>query len=118
MNTKLLRKIKKHILEEPKRLRMWGWVSKSRRSPCGTAACIGGWAVILSGKYSQEMNSDDIRKKAQRLLGFRGMKAARLFGPDFWPDQFHAGISGNGKKRTAEVAAKRIEHFIKTDGAE
>ena len=63
MNTRLLRKIQKHILAEPKRFDMTDWVMRGKPGSlleageqeievpkCGTVACIGGWACLLSGK--------------------------------------------------------------------
>jgi len=60
LNVTLLRKVMKHILEEPRRLRQSEWLAKKgdayykhvprkERPPCGTVACIAGWAVELSG---------------------------------------------------------------------
>jgi hypothetical protein len=50
MNVKLLRKVAKHILAEPKR---WGfmWRLHTTDSPCGTQACIGGWTELLGEQY-------------------------------------------------------------------
>jgi hypothetical protein len=57
MNVKLLRKIQKHILEEPRRLDMDVVLVKDidpaswrDAPPCGTVGCIAGWACALSGK--------------------------------------------------------------------
>lgn len=51
---KRLRQVQKHILEEPRRLRMYLWVQKSPSwtadaPPCGTTACIAGWYSLLRG---------------------------------------------------------------------
>jgi hypothetical protein len=53
VNVELLKKIKEHILEEPRRLHMDNFVCRvpvdsPKNPPCGTVACIAGWAVILS----------------------------------------------------------------------
>ena len=54
MNTRLLRKVQKHILEEPRRLNM-DIILDDRVSardpknpPCGTVGCIAGWAIVLA----------------------------------------------------------------------
>ena len=68
LNVRLLRRVKKHILEEPRRFVMWSWMlTKSRFgstypadgyghvhqvkfASCGTAACVAGWTCLLGGK--------------------------------------------------------------------
>jgi hypothetical protein len=124
VNVKLLRKVKQHILKEPKRFLMstidthgepgqrtgYGGVF----AKCGTAACICGWAGILSG-----INTCDIRfRNVAKILGLNGPQADRLFEPGKWPLEFQGGTNDDGKRETARIAAKRIEHFIKTKGKE
>ena len=133
MNVKLLRKVKKHILEEPKRLKMWSWIvlrSKySRRversdsvggdrpfARCGTAACIAGWACILSKQ--NPVGVVEIHNAAIELLGLTQVQAHKLFGPLSWPDKFYRTDLDSGSRTAAEVTAARIEHFIKTKGQE
>lgn len=135
MNVKLLRKVKKHILEEPKRLMMQGWRrKKSHDRPtvlavdkdgldenrpfarCGTAACIGGWACIIAKKEPEHYG--DHFRVARKLLELTSLQASRLFAPSLWPGDFMAGTTDDGKKKTAQIAAARIEHFIKTKGRE
>jgi hypothetical protein len=96
MNVKLLRKVKRHILEEPKRFLMstidthgapgeeTGYGGKFAK--CGTAACICGWACALSGTAWREARF----ATAEKLLGITPNEAARLFEPGCWPEQFHA----------------------------
>jgi hypothetical protein len=129
MNVKLLRKVKKHILEEPKRLFMRTYVFKKSYegeklrtcmgkkrdfARCGTAACIAGWAVLLSKK------GDTVNLVTGReALELPDIETAlRLFEPSSWPDKFQDGLDDDGTIKTARVAAARIEHFIKTKGAE
>src|SRR4051812_24586244 len=71
LNVRLIRRIQKHILEEPRRFFMkailaigvpgsheWdevkgGWNPSDLSDtvpPCGTAACLAGWTGLLSGK--------------------------------------------------------------------
>lgn len=129
MNVKLLRKVKKHILEEPKRLQMGSYIRVKGKMPldrpwpkCGTAGCIAGWACILSAKKGTdpyELYTDTaVGAEAQELLGITFYERHRLFEPIFWPMQFTAGLADDGKAKTAKVAAARIEHFIKTEGRE
>ena len=125
---KMLRKVKRHILAEPKRLYMSDWILRDRGNgkiylmsgkerkfaKCGTAACIAGWTVILADREGEGRVGDT----AKEILGLNDSQHDRLFAPSCWPEKFHQGTTGDGKKRTAEIAAKRIEHFIKTDGEE
>lgn len=89
MNVKLLRRIIKAIKKEPGQFDMRSWFTRQRGIPnCGTAACIGGWAVALTKRANPEK--------------------ARL-------------ASKNSRERTKEAVTKavaRINHFIKTKGAE
>jgi hypothetical protein len=111
MNVKLLRKIKKHILAYPKTFAMSFWqeprrVSESR--PCGTAACIGGWAKLLT---------KDRKLTAADALGLSHQGAWLLFNMHRWPSRFQT----KAKEETAAFArnaAARIDHFIATDGRE
>lgn len=131
MNTKLLRKIKKHILEEPKRFVMHSLIltkdhgytdtytddanKTTKFAACGTAACIAGWATILSGKKEGEVDVWDFGSK---VLELNNIQTLNLFDDDSWPQNFgRAFHSSKSRKKRAEIAADRIEHFIKTKGS-
>jgi hypothetical protein len=130
MNVRLLRRIAKVIQEKPKEFNMSSWhrdkvaaragiwsasvdalceLPKERRISCTTTHCIAGWAQVLSpDRNCKELAEVD----AMRLLDIHPEQAMRLFHGCNWP-------SGYGKWRaTAAQAAARIEHFIKTKGAE
>lgn len=139
MNVKLLRKVQKHILEEPKRFAMSNYLVKknedetvfftgigrgnakkvyNRNWPkCNTVACIAGWAVVLSGEdftdYSFRWSSG-----AAELLDLTDEDSSRLFEPTEWPKEFQKGTSNDGRMATARIAARRIDRFIATKGAE
>lgn len=131
MNVKLLRKVKKHILAEPRRFVMWTWKSTKednieRRNTftsdasdnrqvkfakCGTAACIAGWACILSKKEEPA----DFRVTAQRLLKIGYRDGESLFSVDSWPDEFRKAYQKSvTQPALVKIADARIEHFIKT----
>jgi hypothetical protein len=133
MNVKLLRKVKKHILEEPRRLAMGYFVqrkdgltqtvfeSEARDgdeypfAKCGTAACIAGWTVLLTDQ-TQEWQ---IEQNAIRLLEIDGREAQRLFYVHSWPEKLRNKYHNlKTPAARANVAARRIDHFIKTNGAE
>jgi hypothetical protein len=136
MNVKLLRKVKKHILEEPKRFRMMGWVLRRNEAAtlvedagtgssrvlwefpqCDTAACIGGWGVLLTAK--RKVRTNDLFARAKRVFGLNQNQASILFGVYDWPGKFQNRFLNSKKPETrAKIAAARIEHFIKTNGAE
>lgn len=131
MNTKLLLEVQKHILEEPRRLVMSrlavkkGEVCSAPDMPksfakCGTAACIAGWILILSGnKPFTETEDGNGSETAERLLRLPTDSADRLFHVFMWPERFkHEYNSAKTPAKRASVAANRIDHFIKTKGAE
>lgn len=129
MNVKLLRKVKAHILAEPKRLYMSSYIKSEAHNmdighdypKCGTAACIAGWACLLELKPKDPYEfwqTHSVGPEAAALLGIDDQAAYRLFEPSEWPKQFARGRSDDGAKETAKVAAARIEHFIKTKGRE
>jgi hypothetical protein len=132
MNVKLLRKVKKHILEEPKRFIMGDWVVRKEApghqvcdddgnyrpfAKCGTAACIAGWTMLLSKVDPSTV--DSYSAAASELLGIGNTFHNPLFYTDDWPLEYEAAYK-NAKTPAgrARVAARRIEHFIKTDGKE
>ena len=120
MNVRLLRRIKKQILAEPNTFRMDVW-------SCGTAHCIGGWAAVLTGwtpriehggiAHSATKGSTcwDIGAITNDSLDIDTIQRVRLTSESRWPDPFRGGRT---RKIRAELAAARIEHFIKTKGEE
>lgn len=131
LNVKLLRKVQKHILAEPRRLNMNVVVGKvdTSESPCGTVGCIAGWTCILSGVPE----ADTDLRKAQSLLGLTREQRDRLFaeprygledydGTSYeavWPKSFARRYENARTQKTmAKIAAGRIDHFIATKGAE
>jgi hypothetical protein len=126
MNVKLLRRIQKHILAEPKRLDMGHFIARKsdgsglvvRFPQCGTVACIAGWAVTLSTK--EKLDYRRIEGRARQLLGITQTQAKNLFFDSNWPQQFaeRLGLTEPQTKAHARITAKRIDHFLKTKGAE
>lgn len=129
INITLLRKVKKHILEEPRRLDMNvvlnGDQSGPDAPPCGTIGCIGGWTNFLSGKPEDSLSDAAIR------LGLDSDEQGRLFEePAYtvsqpteeragWPEKFmRRYLKAKTPQTRAKVTAERIDHFIKTKGAE
>lgn len=118
LNVRLLRKIQKHILEEPKRFWMGWWKEDSipghKPAPCGTTACIAGWAVILSNE-PEKAGAPSIR--ARVLLGL-DPDDMTLFFSDAWPEPYRTlyerAVDKDDEKDMAKAGADRIEHLINT----
>jgi hypothetical protein len=131
INVRLLREVAKHVVGDPKRLVMdiYLWREKDvpdNRFPawkpqfpeCGTIGCIAGWVVTLSRKI--KVPYQQVRKQAGFLLRVNSEQACNLFFPSCWPEKFSRQLLKHNPqtKRYAEITAKRIEHFIATNGAE
>lgn len=101
---------------------------------CGTAGCIAGWAVALHLRkphdkinLSQAKQSSTthgayyVSSTAAKLLGIDDNQQAsdNLFGLAWWPDEFKLRYrSAKTVQEQAQVAADRIDHYIRTNGAE
>lgn len=140
MNIKLLRRVKRHILAEPKRINMYFPVRVGQMGrgapPCGTIGCIAGWAVLLAERKGREMPGltwrrildrreapdmdwDDFKPIAIRRLKLTAEQAHRLFHVINWPRTFTVQYEkARTPKKMASVTAERIDHFIKTKGRE
>lgn len=135
----LLQRIKEHIMEEPRRLdmnhimidltkkgdhgtRWWQLVhTEADEPPCGTVGCISGWATYLTtGQKATTLNN------GKRALKLDGDQADRLFAePRYtethlgWPKNFaDRYMEARTPRERAVVTCERIDHFIKTGGAE
>lgn len=102
--------------------------------PCGTSACIAGWALIIS-KIRLPYTRQAQLAKAAMLLGITGeglikeeSESAALFHVQNWPAKFQTysaepersvvflgdkPISLKVIKKNARIAARRIDYFIK-----
>lgn len=105
---------------------------------CGTAGCIGGWAMALFyrgkpaarkiGDVAKLVERSDEWLHACRALGLRqdsgeddrGYTApGRLMALDDWPPKYqNAYDDAKTAKGKAGAVIRRIKHFIKTDGKE
>lgn len=132
MNTRLLRRIQRHILEEPKRVDMIRFIARrgSKKAAahgathglefpeCGTVGCIAGWAATFTTSRKFRYNSTGVI--AAKALKLSCVEAEILFFEDAWPDKFKLPL-WNLEAQTPEyarVVSDRIEHFIKTKGRE
>jgi len=145
---RLLRRVQEHILSDPRRFNMDYWkrhVSLARIAagedcifgiesakdvpPCGTIACIAGWTALLgTPPGNRPLLWSKVRTCATELLGLkplldeRGFSYGsdyRLFFEENWPERFyHRFRLATSRRQRARIAAQRIDHFIKTGGAE
>lgn len=113
MNIRLLEKIKEQILGEPTSVDMDDWDQPDPSTPCGTVACISGWAAHLSG-HPNESASGEI------FLELSEEQGEGLFYISDWPGDLIFEIRGLNPRTPeyAAVVAKRIDRFIETEGKE
>lgn len=122
MNIKLLKQIQNQILSNPKDFIMGNWT-------CGTAACIGGWAVCITNHKQplEVQNGPDVGRDAAKLLELTDEQEIKLFYPEEWPQQFSnrwQQLQCERRRRMdlkkdyllllAQVAVDRIQHLIDT----
>jgi hypothetical protein len=133
MNVELLKKVKEYITAHPNRFVMDNFLIKQREGEtifdaddgkevkfdqCGTAACIAGWTCLIAteGKVREGTN---IQRKAGRLLGISPGKQDNLFFTCNWPEHFVSQyLKAATQSSRAKIAARRIDHFIATEGRE
>jgi len=142
MNIEMLNRVKQTILDEPRKLDMNVFLKRypdemlgraEDFTPCGTHACIAGWACILDimdkrGITVEEISRDTIRNKddyeneygkAGKILAINRVEQYKLFYLEDWPSEFTKRYDDSKTaQERAEVTAQRIEHFIATDGKE
>ena len=125
-NKVLAKKIRDHILAEPLRLNMadylnkkgeeeetlWGYEWDTGREykypKCGTAACIAGWAYLLSGAKKLRLGQN-IHTRARRLLGLTEKESHTLFTGNWYSTEEYD--SGSRRKR-AQMAAEEINKLF------
>jgi hypothetical protein len=128
MNVRLLRRIQRQILKEPKQFWMDAYFSSLMRweiPNCGTTACIAGWATALGKNKNPKqawLTGVDARDYAEKKLKITSGEASNLFLTDAWPMKYRRSyaraIIGKNPTTAASIAVKRIDHFIKTKGKE
>lgn len=120
---KLLWKVIRHIKAEPRRLDMVTWERSERimgrdiTSPCGTTACIFGWANLLGRKRPVNWMADgsDFFLSMCKLLSIDSREGDRLAYKASWPSKYRDKYNDAATTRgRASTTIRRIEHFIKT----
>jgi hypothetical protein len=140
MNIKLLRKVAKHFLAQPKRLNMDFIAKEIVRGPdapkCGTVGCIAGWSSLLANRVIPPSIEGNLCLMdwgtGQKALQLTDRQSRILFnepwlvyGPRMrtgemgWPIAFAKRyLEAKTARQRAKVTAERIEHFIRTRGKE
>lgn len=139
MNVRLLRRIQAAIKDEPRRFDMFSWVRTRLQDfgvanppPCGTTACIAGFATILShakkgkaklnGEFATTAQacqdaSTNYQYEAVKALRITHRQGQRLFFVSNWPLKHSIEFQGaHTPAGRVKAACKRIDTFIKTGG--
>ena len=124
---KLLRRVRDHILADPRRYDQSTFIrtrSGSYRTyantdwpACGTAACIAGWTVILGkGVDGNALYRMDVPGAAKRLLHLTVRQRLDLFHTTFGNKGHWSNLwcHAHSKDSKAKVAARRINYMIRT----
>src|SRR5689334_13988853 len=82
LNIELFKKIRERIATIPESYNQRSWITTNKKSPCGTAACLAGEAIICAAPSIEtgitelrqlwEECETDIPEKAAELLGLEG----------------------------------------------
>jgi len=132
LNVPLLRKVQKQILDEPKSFMMRTWIltgnpgsvlytdkdcngkqGETEFTSCGTAACIGGWAMLIAGQGY----TSSIFEAAADLLGLEkdlSNATSRLFNTAYWDEDLRTAYEkvGQSLECRAKIACEQIDRYI------
>lgn len=89
------------------------WANESGSTHCGTAACIGGEALLRFGDTKLRNLNGEGDEEAADLLGLNEETAKDLFYVFNWPEDLGKRyMNAEHEAARREVAADRIERFI------
>lgn len=136
LNIKLFKKIREKIATTPEAYDQGAWGRREETAPCGTAACVAGWACALSGVATTEelavartgiVRAGWIADIAATRLGLEDDEAAVLFNPrpadeDLsdeyapWPEPFASQWRSARKDvlKESRAAVAYLDHIIET----
>jgi hypothetical protein len=109
LNIELFKKVRAKIARAPEAYDQSVEVYSTGNSPCGTAACIGGWADILSAPSASER---DIRIRGRVNLD-RAANALGLGGSSFWGEYLRDEATERMVLFTGDPADNWPEPFAK-----
>lgn len=122
VNVDLFQKVKEKILEEPRRFDMSVWgnhvplLPPETYPPCGTVACIAGWALLLESGAEAKGFDFCSPVKAAKVLALPLERRGEVFHAERWPDSFRARyqVAANPAEQ-AQVAADFIDYICGID---
>ena len=107
MNIRLLRRIQKQILKEPRQFHMEGLYTNNlpwKIPNCGTAACIFGWGIALKAELSPlQVDRSALWGAPEGLFGISSPAAERLM---------YCVVLGVDRKDFAAVLARGARHHV------
>lgn len=142
LNIELFKKIRDRIEAIPESYNQSGFAIESTNSPCGTAACLAGEAIICAAPTVEagvkrlwqmlDTDSKSVAREAARLLGLRGdffeeddeERDTRIFNAcgSGWAEpygqQFSDASHGFDYQARARVAVAYLDHIIATGSLE
>ena len=98
----------RHVQHDPKVAMLRGFSMEEFRYPCGSPACIAGWAVALFG--DDLLNSGNTLFDAGLILGLAPHTAMSLFTPEVPYAQFSSSPGERGHI-SPEFAANVLDHL-------
>jgi hypothetical protein len=136
MKIRALEKLKRYILEEPRRYRQEAWfyskayIFREQNPPCGTVGCLAGNACVMEGfKFKRDNTIGDVwivgpkgkhlpvSDTAQKILGLTHREAEALFTAypeDGWsPKAAEAYNSASTPEGRAKAAAMELDRYIR-----
>lgn len=139
MDKVLIRTITERIVADSRRFDMSLWASNDTYgvAPCGTTFCFAGETVasvlpevefFADFTFAWQNQAFEYASVARVMLDLTPSQADRLFYVRSWPEQFRDAYAAarygssesivKRRARMADILAKRVEHFIKTNGRE
>lgn len=123
MNVPLLRKVQQRILAEPEQFNMDTWGVRPDgvgafkfdivEDACGTAACIGGHALLIASPKLSGLAYHYTDEAAAIALELPPYEAAVLFYVGNWPWKYaDAYLAAETREERAKIASDRIDDFI------
>lgn len=115
MNRELFEQIRDEIAAYPEHLRMEQYLSGGNpeqvaKHECGTAACICGWAIALTGTKIRW--TDDFHSIGISLLGLTDAEGDKVFEVSEWPMPFVRDYKNASRRDKAFVAVAYINHIL------
>jgi hypothetical protein len=132
LNKQLLRKVRNRIAKIPESYYQGAWIESSKKSPCGTTACLAGETIIVSSpsikrgidnlqravsRYAESLRSDvGVVRKARLLLGINLTDAEAMFGlrAAGWPKPFADRFTrAKTNRQRAKIAVAYLDECLK-----